>query len=33
LHRALLLWIRFVLPGAILAVGAWWVVSTLLATG
>ncbi|HSM04995.1 MAG TPA: sodium-dependent transporter [Longimicrobiales bacterium] len=29
LHRALLLWIRFVLPGAILAVGAWWAVTTL----
>ena len=29
LHRALLVWIRFVLPGAILAVGAWWAVTSL----
>ncbi len=32
-HRVLHLWIRFVLPGAILAVGAWWVVETLLGRG
>jgi len=30
LHRALHLWIRFVVPGAILAVGAWWVATSLL---
>lgn len=30
LHRFLHLWIRFVVPGAILAVGGWWVATTLL---
>lgn len=29
LHLGLHLWIRFVVPGAILAVGAWWVATTL----
>ncbi|MDT8370006.1 MAG: sodium-dependent transporter [Longimicrobiales bacterium] len=30
LHTFLHLWIRFVLPGALLAVGGWWVVESLL---
>lgn len=32
-HRALAWWIRWVVPGAILAVGAWWVATELLGGG
>jgi NSS family neurotransmitter:Na+ symporter len=33
LHRGLHLWVRFVVPGAVLAVGAWWVAGTLSGSG
>lgn len=33
LHRALHLWVRWVIPAAILVVGAWWVAVELLGVG